>query len=365
MSSTAHIAPQLCGVWRLASDSAPGDETRLLALLAGIARSGSIAAAAREQSLSYRHAWGRIERWQAALGRVLVVAGRGSGSQLTPFASELLALDERLRKRLAPHLEAASAEMASLLAGPPEGERRIALIASHDLAVAELAEHLRRQGWGVDLRFRGSLEAVAALAGERCDAAGFHSPGGALGGRIWSRYLHHLSGRKHHLLRVCGRTQGLMVPAGNPKRLTGLRDLAPRKVRFLNRQQEAGTRMVLDLMLQEQGLDPADIRGYTAEEHTHDAVAALIAGGAADAGLGIEAAARRFGLDFVPLVEETYFFACRRKAARSPALQGLAEALSGPDFRAVVARLPGYRCAGSGEILTLAEAGRSLGIQGG
>jgi molybdate transport repressor ModE-like protein len=363
MSFDTHLTPTLAGVWRFAPDAALGDEAQLMALLTGIAQTGSIAAAARASGMSYRHAWGRIERWQTRLGQVLVDAGRGSGSRLTPFATRLLALDARIRKRLAPHLAAASTEMAALLAGQATQTAQLKLAASHDLTVAELAELLRSRGWTVDLRFRGSLEAVAALAREDCDAAGFHCPGGLLGRRIWAQYLRHLSPRKHELMKVCERVQGLMVAQGNPKQVKGLRDLARGEIRFLNRQQGAGTRMVLDLLLLDQGLRPEDVSGYTSEEHTHAAVAALIAGGAADAGLGIEAAARRFGLEFVPLVEETYYLAYRRRAARSPAMAGVAAALAGPEFGEIVSRFPGYRCRGSGEVLSMSAIGRSLGVE--
>jgi molybdate transport repressor ModE-like protein len=362
MSSGTHkFSPILAAVWRLAPDSALGDEGLLLALLDAIARNGSIAAAAREQQTSYRHAWGRIERWQARFGQPLVLAGRGSGSRLTPFAQQLLALDARVRKRVEPQLAAAQAEMAALLGDPVAvAGTALSIEASHDLAVAGLADLLGNGGIEVDLHFRGSLEALAALSLGRCDVAGFHCPAGALGRRIWAQYRRYLSPRKHHVVRVCERVQGLMVAPGNPRRIAGVGDLAKARVRFLNRQPGAGTRMVFDLLLQDQGLKPGDIRGYGSEEHTHAAVAALIAGGAADAGLGIEAAARRFGLDFVPLVDESYFFAFPRKTERSAVIQALTSALGSGEFRRAVAELPGYRAQNSGEVVAVAELDRSL-----
>ncbi|MCK7501471.1 MAG: LysR family transcriptional regulator [Comamonadaceae bacterium] len=158
-------------MWRFTPESAPNEETRLIALLDGIGRTGSIAAAARELGMSYRHAWGRIDRWQGHFGRELVASGRGSGSRLSPFAAQLVTLDAQVRRRLAPHLAAADLEMAEILAGRQRGTHlRLRLVASHDLAVGSLAELMRERGHEVDLHFRGSVEAVAALAdgGQRC-----------------------------------------------------------------------------------------------------------------------------------------------------------------------------------------------------
>lgn len=361
MSSKAGLGASLTCVWRFAPDSAPTDESKLISLLEGIGRSGSIAAAARELGISYRHAWGCIERWQGHFGRELVESGRGAGSRLSPLAAQIVNLNTQVLRRLAPQLAAADQEMAEILAGRDLAVNlRLRLVASHDLAVASLAERMRARGHEVELHFRGSLEAVAALADGACDAAGFHCPGGELGRRIWSQYRRLLSARKHLLLYVCDRVQGLMVPPGNPKRLRKVRDLARSDVRFLNRQPGAGTRMVFDLLLQEQGLKPGDIRGYASEEHTHAAVAALIAGGEADAGMGIEAAARRFRLDFIPLIKEAYYFGFPRKAARSPEIAELAEALGSESFRQSVATLPGYDARRSGELLPVLAVDQEL-----
>lgn len=365
MSEPAQDAARLELQWRFGEHLGGEDAARLLALLRGIAASGSIAAAAREQASSYRHAWGRIERWQEHFGRPLVSAGRGSGSRLTAFAQKLLELDQRTRTRLAPQLAAARQELAALLAPPPQtAAAPLAIVASHDLALAELAELLRSRGVPVDLHFRGSLEALRALAQGQCAAAGFHCPGGDLGRRLWAQYRPHLSPRKHRLMRLWGRRQGLMVRKGNPKRIRTLEHLSRGGVRFLNRQPGAGTRLLLDHLLAQQGLSPAAIQGYTAEENTHAAVAALIAGDAADCALGIEAAARRFGLGFVPLLTETYYLALTLGSAGSAAQQAFMDALADSEFRRRAAALPGYDLRQAGAALTVSELEQSLAAAG-
>ncbi|MFZ5509041.1 MAG: substrate-binding domain-containing protein [Pseudomonadota bacterium] len=335
------IAPFLA--WRFGAGSPPPEEARLLALLDDIARHGSIAAAARRQGLSYRHAWGLIEKWQSVFGRPLLAATRGSGSEPSAFARRLLELDRRLAAQLAPRLQAAGEEMRRLLAEEEQPRAvRLALAASHDLALVKLQELMQADGHAVDLQFRGSVESLELLARGACDAAGFHCPEGDLGRRIWTEYRKHLRPRKHVLLPLGRRVQGLMVQPGNPRKLRSVADLARRNVRFLNRQPGAGTRLLLDLLLARQGIDVHRIRGYASEEHTHAAVAALVAGGEADVALGIEAAARRFGLDFVPLVPEDYFLALPRSRLQEAPLAALRAYVAGAAFGAALGSLPGY-----------------------
>src|SRR5262249_55216058 len=115
-----------------------------------------------------------------------------------------------------------------------------------------------------------------------------------------------LDGRAVVVMTLVYRDQGLIVPGGNPKGIRTLDDLMRDDVLFVNRQKGAGTRVLLDYKLAQMGADPLHVRGYEREEYTHLAVAATVAGGAADVGLGILAAARALELDFVPLLKERY-----------------------------------------------------------
>jgi putative molybdopterin biosynthesis protein len=151
----------------------------------------------------------------------------------------------------------------------------------------------------------------------------------------WIRRV--LPGFEVDVVRLVQREQGLIVAAGNPQGVGGLDDLP--RLRYVNRQRGAGTRVLLDHELGRRGIDSAAIDGYEREEPTHLAVAAAVAAGRADAGLGVMAAARAFGLDFVPVAREPFDLVM---APGEPAVAPLLELLGDDAFKAQVEALGGY-----------------------
>jgi molybdate-binding protein len=208
----------------------------------------------------------------------------------------------------------------------------------------------------VELHFRGSLECLASLARGECDVAGFHVPEASTDRSAFEPYRPLLRTRGLRLLRFVDRRQGLIVPRGNPKRLLSLADLAAKGARFINRQPESGTRLAFDRQLDAAGLRPSEIRGYQSEEFTHGAVAATVASGMADAGFGIEAAARQHHLDFVPLATERYFLAARQTTLARPAARALVAAIKSAEFEKLIRTFPGYGTTGIGEIIRVRDA---------
>lgn len=354
-------------VWNWTSSDAPrrNEEGALLAMLAAIAETGSVAQAARACGFSYRHAWGLVRTWEERLRQPLVNMARGRGSILAPLGLRLVRLDAELKSRFAAQLAAAAAEVRRELAPFMAAESsRLTLHASHDPVLARLPEALRANGVELELHVLGSSESLASLAAGRCNIAGFHCPqGGRLGESVWRRYRPHLDPHAHVLIRFARRAQGLMFPTGKPPRLKSLRDLTRPGVRFVNRQAGSGTRLLFDLLLEENQLRPQDIAGYDMEEFTHAAVAATIASGAADAGLGVEAAARRFGLEFMPLAREDYYLATRRDAMSNPPLQALLNVLAGAVWHSALAAEPGYDARGCGRVIECEAAWRATKAQ--
>jgi molybdate transport repressor ModE-like protein len=334
-------------------------DSRLLPLLRAVARTGSLNRAVAAQGLSYRHAWGLIGKMERTLGRSLVVMQRGRGARLSPFSLKLLEADDTATRVIERELAATVRALGRATPLTLDARRGFPLLihASHDFALAALRDLVAESGAAeVELHFRGSLECLASLARGECDVAGFHVPDASTGRSAFEPYRPLLRSRGLRLVRFVDRRQGLIVSRGNPKRLLSLADLAARGARFINRQPESGTRLAFDRLLDAAGLRPSEIRGYQSEEFTHAAVAATVASGMADAGFGIEAAARQHHLDFVPLANERYFLAVRHATLARPATRALLAAIKSPAFEKRIQALPGYAVPGIGEVIRVREA---------
>ena len=362
MSEFAQSSPSLRVEWDFGPDAPVGID-RLLALLAAIETSGSIAGAARATGLSYRNAWGLINAWQAWFGQPLIATARAHGSTLEAFARQLLEVDRGARQSLARALDGASQPMRALSLQPAEhGGAALRFAASHEPLLNDLIRQLRSEradAAAVTLSTHGSLESLLALAARRCEIAGFHCPVGDLGRDIWALYRAQHGLPRLRLIGFARRRQGLILARGNPKKVSGLADLSRTDLRFVHRQPGAGTRLAFDLLARRAGLDTRALNEGD-EEHTHAAVAALIASDEADAGLGLEAFAHRLGLDFIPLFEEMYFLAMRDAPASRDTMQSLSALLQQPDWRARADGLSGYSLAEAGIEYDAAGAERLL-----
>ena len=333
------------------------DTTSLLMLLAAVQDSGSLAQAARGLGWSYRHCWGLVKQAEALFGGPLIASGRGRGSALTELAHQLLWADRRIAARLSPLLESLASEIEHLLDRERAPARPVVRIdASHGFAVARLMEQLQAAHIPIELRYRNSLESVAALARGDCDLAGFHVPIGEFEPRALQRHRRWLRADTHSLVHLAARTQGLFVAAHNPKGIRGVADLARPDVRFVNRPEGSGTRLIAELLLERAGIPTSAVHGYDDTELTHAAVAAYIASGMADVGLGVQTAAQRFGLHFIPLLRERYFFALPSAGLALPHVQRVLKLLGTPGCRAAIASLAGYHAAETGKLQTLEEA---------
>ena len=234
-----------------------------------------------------------------------------------------------------------------LLRGIDEIAGTIVAVGSHNLVLDLAASALRAEDPMVTLASSnvGSLGGLVALRDGLCHLAGSHLLDPATGEYTLpylDRILAPRGGADVSVVRLVHRDQGLMVAPGNPLGLTGIGDLTRPGVRYVNRQRGAGTRVLLDFELGRLGVSPDDIDGYAREEPTHLAVAAAVAAGRADAGLGIMAAARAFGLDFVSVTQEPYDLVVDAEAMDSPLLAPLWSLLRSDRFQAAVTELGGY-----------------------
>ena len=240
--------------------------------------------------------------------------------------------------------------MVRLLRGVGEIERTIVVTGSHDLVLDLAASALRERDPLVTLASSnvGSLGGLTALRDGLCHVAGSHLLDPDTGEYTLPYLERLLPGRDVSVVRLVHREQGLIVAPGNPRGVTGIEDLARRGLGYVNRQRGAGTRVLFDHELARLGVSPEALHGYEREEHTHLAVAAAVAAGRADCGLGVLAAARAFGLDFVPVAKEPYDLVLEDPGALAPLL----DLLDSPDFRRAVEDLGGYDISDMGRRIT-------------
>lgn len=323
---------------------------RLTALLVGIQHSGTLAGACRSAGLTYRYAWGLLREGERAFGRALVESRRGHGARLTALGERLAWADQRISARLAPLLDSLASEVeAEIERALSHAQPVLRLQASHGFAVETMRQLLVDREIPIDLKYRTSDEVLGALVDRQCDLIGLHLPIGELEAAAAAHYAARI-GADWSVIHLATRRQGLIVAPGNPKRIRGLADLARKGLRFVNRQPGSGTRLVFDLVRQRAGVDARAIDGYESAEYTHAAVAAYVGSGMADAGFGLEVPARRFGLAFVPLLSERYFFVGRNEVLDEPVMRDFLAVLGDPELRAKIARLAGYDPATAGRI---------------
>ena len=336
-------------------------ENPLFMLLAAIHRTGSISKAAQETGFSYRHVWGSLKKWEAVMGAELIVWKKGERARLTAFGEKLLFAEQRAKARVLPQLDNLVSEMEREFAlAFDENAHVISLYASHDLALNRFKDLLAGEAVHLNLHFQGSLTALAALDQGKCMLAGFHvAQGSEPGSMAIKSFKKLLKPDRHSLIRFLVRQQGMMVSAGNPKRIQGIKDLKRGDIRFVNREKGSGTRLAIEQLLLQEGIAASLVNGFDQVETTHLAVAAAVACGQADAGFGIQAAAAQFGLDFIPLMREQYYFACLNDTLHQPAIRKLIEMLKSNAWPQILDHMPGYDCESAGQIVSANEFARS------
>ena len=220
---------------------------------------------------------------------------------------------------------------------------------SHDLALEGIAEHLAKHVTLLNLPV-GSLDGLVNLRQGLCQVSGSHLLDES--GEYNTPFVRHLfPDRDIEIVTLAYRTQGLLLTAGNPKSIRKITDIARADVRFVNRNAGSGTRLWLDAELRRLNIPAENVNGYGTVVKTHTEAAALVASGKADVSLGLQAAARQHGLDFIPLFEERYDLVLPRE--NESTLSPLLDYLQTAAFRTELNTLTGYNPAHSGEQIIL------------
>ncbi|MDO8277127.1 MAG: substrate-binding domain-containing protein [Burkholderiaceae bacterium] len=328
----------------------------LMDLLHAVREHGSISAAAAAMGLSYRHVWGELKRWEQTLGHGLIVWEKGQPARLSEFGDKLLWAERQAQARLTPQIEALHADLERAFAVAFDDKAHIlSFYASHDEALAALREHAAPTArLHLDIQFTGSVDAIRALNQGRCAMAGFHTQEQPAPGSLAERtYKPLLKPGLHKIIGFARRAQGLMVARGNPLGLHSLGDLTRGGLRYVNRPLGTGTRLLFEELVAQAGIAATAIQGHDRMEPSHLAVAQTVAAGSADAGLGIEWAARSRNLDFIPLAWEQYYLVCLKSALVQAPTQALLEVLRSADWQAQLRTLTGYEPMRCGEVLAM------------
>jgi len=248
-------------------------------------------------------------------------------------------------------LDAGERVKVHLYRSKTEIEKTIFCIGSHDLTLDLISQFLAEQDRRLVSANVGSQGGLIALRRGEAHLAGSHLLNPETGEYNIAYIRQYMPNIPVKVLALVGREQGLLVKRGNPKNVQSLKDLTKPNVQFVNRQRGAGTRVLLDYHLKLMTITPERIVGYSQEEYTHLGVAAAIASGRADCGLGIAAAAQALDLEFIPLFQERYDLVIPKQFAEDNLLAPLFRLLDEDRFREAVAQLPGYDVSVMGRII--------------
>lgn len=341
--------------WSLTLEDQHQDiEPILFKVLELIQQKGSLKSAAEHAHVSYRYAWGLLNKWQERLD-TLVILEPGRGAHLSPIGERLLNANTQLNAKFSPGLDNFATEckrdLSALLT--ENHDLSLNIFASHGLAVSALRQLINQQlDFKLDLHFHGSLESLRALQNKQCDIAGFHIPIGPLSTALLPQYLALLNPKTHSLVYVVKRNQGLMYRADNDQEINSVQALTNNKLRFINRQADSGTRLLFDQLIASENIQPEQINGYEHEEFTHLAVAALVASGAADISFGIAPMAEKFKLKFMPLVWEHYCLAIPKAIMTDKRVIQITSLLQSESFKNSLENTQGYETALSGQTVS-------------
>lgn len=231
-------------------------------------------------------------------------------------------------------------------------KNNLMMVGSHDLSIDKLINQVKKNKEKFELNIQsvGSLSGLVSLKRGECHLAGAHLLKPETG-KYNVSYINDLFKNENMaVINLVHREQGLMVKKNNPKNIKSIKDLINENVKFINRQRGSGTRVLLDYLLKNKKIDKTNIRGYEREELTHMGAAVQVAEGAADAALGIRAAASAVNIDFIPIKSEKYDIILKKKSLNDPRIKRLIKIIKSKPFKKAVKELEGYKLKNSGEI---------------
>ncbi|WP_373483754.1 molybdopterin biosynthesis protein [Acetobacterium sp.] len=248
----------------------------------------------------------------------------------------------------------AGEEVELILMRPREEiENTLVSIGSHDVLMDIVANIIHKNKELVNLSSAhvGSLGGIMAIKKGECHIAPIHLLDEDTGIYNLAYLKRYLADEAVVLIKGVKRTQGMIIPKGNPKNIQGIADLIRPDISFVNRQRGSGTRVLLDYLLKTAQLDANQVLGYTREMNTHMMVASAVKSGSCDVGIGVLSAANMMELDFIPIGDEAYDFVILKENLGDPRVKIFIKVLKSPEFKDTLKRLGGYELEQPGEIV--------------
>ncbi len=327
-------------------------------ILEGINTIGSFMGTAKSLGISYAYAWNTIDRISKVLGEQIIEARRGGesggGARLTEAGLLLLKKYKSLEKQIVESLSYRKKPMIkSRLFSYDIKAPDLSIIGSHCIGIEIIIDLLMRElKFNPELAYVGSSGGLAAVMLGEADIAGVHLFDDETRQYNVPFLKRYFIDDKAVVVRGYLREQGFLLAKGNPKNITGFKDLLRKDVKFVNRSLGSGTRAILDREMKKIaeriGIKLKEVskrvRGYSIELRSHVEVAKALKNGKADVGLGIRAVAEKYELDFIPLAEEYFDFVIDKKRLRKPLVNSFIEMLSSERFKSEVEmHAPGIR----------------------
>jgi putative molybdopterin biosynthesis protein len=248
----------------------------------------------------------------------------------------------------------AGEEVELILMRPREEiENTLVSIGSHDVLMDIVANiiHKNKQLVNLSSAHVGSLGGIMAIKKGECHIAPIHLLDEDTGIYNLAYLKRYLADEAVVLIKGVKRTQGMIIPKGNPKNIQSIADLVRPDLSFVNRQRGSGTRVLLDYLLKNAQLDANQVLGYSREMNTHMMVASAVKSGSCDVGIGVLSAANMMELDFIPIGDEAYDFVILKENIEDPRVKIFIKVLKSPEFKDNLKQLGGYELEQPGEIV--------------
>ena len=250
--------------------------------------------------------------------------------------------------------EAGNAVQVRLLRAEEDIKNMVVVTGSHDPLIDEVADMLsgKYKDSFVASSHVGSMGGIMAIKRREAHIGGIHMLDESTGTYNVPYIKKYLDEKDIVLIECVQRVQGLLVKKGNPKGIQVFSDIANEGLSYVNRQKGSGTRILCDYLASNANIEHGSVDGYDREEYTHTGVAAIVAAGSADVGLGIYSAAKLYDLDFIPICDEQYDLLVLKQAMELPSVGRFIEILKSVEFKTRMDVLGGYTTRNPGEART-------------